>query len=116
MIAPEIVVAPSFEEAVKRLDPSEARRTSAFLDKLTEDPGRGGMRFEIVRKQPDRNICSARVSMELRAIGYNTGGTLTLLWVAHHDEAYVWARTKCIICHPLTGRVLKVYDAPPAED
>ncbi len=113
MTAPEIVVANSFEECVARLDPTSAQRARAFLGKLAEDPQRGSLNFEIVRKQPDRKMRSARVSHELRAIAYVSGPTLTLLWVAHHDDAYSWARSMCVVCHPMTGKVLEVREVEP---
>jgi hypothetical protein len=108
----EVVVADSFEEALSRLDANDARRARRFLDRLCDEPDRAGLNFEIVRKQPDRNMCSARVSLEMRAIAYRCSGALTLLWVDHHDAAYAWARARCVECHPVTGRVLHVSELP----
>jgi mRNA-degrading endonuclease RelE of RelBE toxin-antitoxin system len=113
--SPDIVVADTFDQACERLDQADAKRADAFVDRLVTDPSRAGTHFEIVRKQPDRNMRSARVSLELRAIAYLHGETLTLLWVDHHDSAYRWARAKCVVCHPVTGHVIAVTDAPEAE-
>jgi hypothetical protein len=104
----EVTVADSFEDAIGRLDANDAKRVRRFLGKLADDPERAGMNWEIVRKQPDRNMCSTRVSLEMRAIAYRCAGTLTLLWVDHHDAAYAWARARCVECHPVTGQVLSV--------
>jgi hypothetical protein len=112
----EVMVADSFEEALARLDASDARRARRFRDRLAEEAGRTGLNLEIVRKQPDRSMCSARVSLEMRAIAYRCAGTLTLLWVDHHDAAYAWARARCVECHPVTGRVLRVTDRPVGDD
>ena len=57
-------------------------------------------------------MCSARVSLEMRAIAYRSAGTLTLLWVDHHDAAYAWARSRCVECHPVTGHVVRVFERP----
>jgi hypothetical protein len=103
-----VAVADSFGDAVARLDAEDGRRARRFLDKVADDPERAGLNCEIVRKQPDRNMCSMRVSLDIRAIAYRYGGTLTLLWVDHHDSAYAWARARCVECHPVSGRVLKV--------
>jgi hypothetical protein len=111
---PAIVVADSFDQACERLQRGDARHADVFVDKLAADPAQAGMRFEIVRKQPDRNMRSARVSLDLRAIGYVCGPTLTLLWVDHHDAAYRWARSKCVVCHPVTGHVISVTEMPEA--
>ena len=112
MTTPTIVLADTFDQACDRLEPVDAKRADAFVDKLLADPSRAGAHFEIVRKQPDRNMRSARVTLDLRAIGYLCGETLTLLWVDHHDGAYRWARSKCVVCHPITGHVISVTDAP----
>jgi hypothetical protein len=114
MTTPAIVVADSFDEACDRLEKGDAKHVDAFVVRLVDDPSRAGMRFEIVRKQSDRNMRSARVSLDLRAIGYLCGETLTLLWVDHHDAAYRWARSKCVVCQPITGHVISVTDAPEA--
>jgi hypothetical protein len=115
MTTPAIVVADSFELACDRLQKADAKHVDVFVGRLAADPSQAGMRFEIVRRQSDRNMRSARVSLELRAIGYLCGETLTLLWVDHHDAAYRWARSKCVVCHPITGHVISVTDAPEAE-
>ena len=115
MTTPAIVIADTFDQACERLETTDAKRADVFVDKLAADPTQAGMRFEIVRKQSDRNMRSARVSLELRAIGYLYGETLTLLWVDHHDAAYRWARSKCVECHPITGHVISVTDAPGTE-
>jgi mRNA-degrading endonuclease RelE of RelBE toxin-antitoxin system len=108
----EVAIADSFEEALSRLEKPDAKRARHFMSKLCDDPGRAGLGFEIVRRQPDRNMRSARVSLEMRVIAYQCSGMLTLLWVDHHDAAYAWARSRCVECHPVTGRVIRVVEAP----
>jgi hypothetical protein len=107
----QVAVADSFEDAVAHLEKPDGKRARRFMDKLCDDPARAGLGFEIVRRQPDRNMRSARVSLEMRAIGYQCSGTLTLLWVDHHDAAYAWARARCVECHPVTGTVIRVFEA-----
>ena len=111
----ERVVAGSFEEAARRLEGPEAKHIAAFVDKLAADPASHGARFEPVRKAQDRHMLSARVSLSLRAIAYECAGVLTLLWVGHHDAVYAWARNRCVECHPVTGRVVRVYEADPPD-
>ena len=107
----EIAIADSFEESGSRLEGSAAKHVAAFVEKLVAEPDSHGAHFEPVRNAQDRHMLSARVSRELRAIAYECAGLLTLLWVDHHDHAYAWARTRCVECHPMTGRVLRVYEA-----
>ena len=112
----EIFVADSFDESALRFEGSEAKHVVAFVDKLAASPGSHGVRFEPVREAHDRHMLSARVSRSLRAIAYECAGVLSLLWVDHHDRAYTWARARCVECHPVTGRVVRVYEAErPAE-
>ena len=109
MIA-EIVVADSFDESAGRLEGPEAKHVAAFVDKLAASPDSHGVRFEPVSRAHDRHMVSARASRSLRAIAYECAGVLTLLWVDHHDRAYTWARARCVECHPVTGRVVRVYE------
>lgn len=111
MSASEIVVAPTFDEACEKFRGGDLKHIHAFVDKLVTDPYRAGLHFEKLHEHTDDKMRSARVSRELRAIAYECSDVITLLWVDHHDRAYRWARSKCVTCHPVTGRVLEVTDA-----
>ena len=111
----EILVAESFDESARRFEGPEAAHVAAFVDKLVASPNGHGVRFEPVREAHESHMVSARVSLALRAIAYECADVLTLLWVDHHDQAYAWARTRCVECHPLTGRVVRVYEAEDDE-
>jgi len=72
---------------------AHADRAFAFLERLVADPTREGTKFERIERTADAKLCSLRVSDDLRAIALEQGPDLVLLYVAHHDEAYRWART-----------------------
>jgi hypothetical protein len=111
-----IEITPSFEQAAARFEGADAKHVAAFVTKLTEDPEREGVHFERVHEARERHILSARVSRDLRAVAYECEGVLSLLWVDHHDRAYSWARTRCVECHPVTGHVIRVYEADRASE
>ena len=94
----EIALARSFIDALAHLEPVATKRTAAFLDRLVRDPNLPGLRSEIVHDAGDRSIRSLRVTDDLRAIAQISADRLLLLFVAHHDEAYLWARGHCIDC------------------
>ena len=94
----EIALAHSFIDALAHLEPVATKRTAAFLDRLLRDPGHRGLHAEAVRDARDRSIRSLRITDDLRAIAQVSTDRLLLLFVAHHDEAYLWARGHCIDC------------------
>ena len=111
----EIVIADSFPQSAARFQGPDAKHVAAFVEKLMVSPDAHGVRFEPVRDAHDHHMLSARVSRSLRAIAYECAGVLTLLHVDHHDQAYAWARGRCAECHPVTGRIVRVYEAGPAQ-
>ena len=96
----QIALAHSFIDALARLEPINAKRTAAFLDKLLEEPEAAGLHTEMVHGASDRSIRSLRVTVDLRAIAQRLGDQLVLLFVGHHDDAYSWARTHFSGCPP----------------
>ena len=94
----QITLAHSFIDALARLDPINAKRTAAFLDKLIEEPEASGLHTEMVHGANDRTVRSMRVTVDLRAIARQLGDQLLLLFVGHHDDAYSWARAHCSGC------------------
>jgi hypothetical protein len=103
----EIALAHSFIESLARLEPIATKRTAAFLDKLLRDPAYRGLHAEMVQGAHDRNVRSLRVTDDLRAIARISSGSMLLLFVAHHDDAYAWAREHCSSCSA-DGRAIAV--------
>jgi mRNA-degrading endonuclease RelE of RelBE toxin-antitoxin system len=100
---PHIVMTDEFVASLADLDAKSRKRVTAFLDRIAGVPDAARLDLEIVHDAGDRAVRSMRVSSDLRAIAVLDGDHLVLIHVAHHDEAYSWARTHCIRCHPLTG-------------
>ena len=83
---------------MRALDRADARRASAFAEKLVAASGLADLRMEIVHDAHVREVRSFRVTQDLRAIAHLECGRLLLLFVARHDPAYAWARNHCIEC------------------
>lgn len=100
-----ISLADSFLHALARLSAGDVKRVVAFLDKLVHQPDAAGLRPEAVHDAADRAVRSFKVTHDLRAIAHVEGDRLLLLWVARHDQAYVWAREHCLDCDPLKSEI-----------
>ena len=91
---------------------SQAERVFAFLERLVADPEREGANLERIDRASDAKMCSLRVTADLRAIGIEQGPDLVLLYVAHHDAAYRWARTHRAVHDPGGLRVVEIPEVP----
>jgi len=95
-----------FLSAMADMDGADARRVAAFLDRLIRDPA-GSPAAEIVHDAGDRSVRAMRVTRDLRAIVCLEEDRVVLLHVAHHDDAFRWAREHCVRCGP-DGDALEV--------
>lgn len=75
-----------------------------FLKKFIKNPMSPGIHYEKVRAY-DSNLYSVRINDAYRGIVLrpNEGNTFSLLWVAHHDNAYEWAKRRKTRVNPVTG-------------
>lgn len=110
-----LAMAESFIEAMAGLDARDAKRTASFLQKLTQAEDVAPLHPEIVHDAGDRTIRSLRVTQDMRAIAHHDSDEWLLLFVGRHDDAYAWARDKCVMCHPVTGELQVVADPHRAE-
>lgn len=112
-----LALSDSFIDALCKLEHVDARRASAFVDKLLTEPDTRGLHEEMVKDAHNRSVRSFHVTREMRAIGHIEGDTLVLLWVDRHDRAYAWARSRCIECAAHDAEILvstAEKNAPPA--
>jgi hypothetical protein len=94
----KISISDSYLAAMRALDRADARRASAFAEKLVSSADTVGFHMEIVHEARDRAVRSFRVTKDMRAIAHLDCGRLLLLYVDRHDAAYSWARGHCIEC------------------
>ncbi|MCS6885916.1 MAG: ATP-dependent helicase [Acidobacteriota bacterium] len=107
-------LATTFITAVLRLSANEAKQVWNFVDKIRNDPNRPGLNLERLKRSRSKNLWSARISADLRAILYICGDERILLYVDHHDEAYRWAELHDVEKNPASGRT-EIINLPQVE-
>ncbi|MBM1170204.1 UvrD-helicase domain-containing protein [Microvirga arabica] len=88
-----------------RLPRAVQDKAAKLILKLKNDPAANGVNFESIEGARDRHMKSARIDQGHRAIVYDRGGALVVLWMDKHDDAYRWARDRIIDINPLTASV-----------
>ena len=96
-------IATTFTASLAKLNSSEQTAVKTTVFDLQTDPTRPGLRMHRVEGTRDRNFRSARVNQDIRIIIHQSGDSMTLSYVDHHDNAYNWARGRRMEAHPRTG-------------
>ena len=102
---PEVHIMLDFMQAQSRLPRAVQSKTSKLILQLKADPSANGVNWESIEGAQDRHMKSARVDLSYRAIVYDRGNALILLWVDKHDDAYRWARNRVVEINPATASV-----------
>lgn len=99
----EFRIADTFTDSLGHLTAQEqkAAKTTAF--DLQLDPTSNGLSFHKLDRAKDTNFWSVRVNADIRIIVHRTAGSILLVYVDHHDDAYKWAERRKIERHPTTG-------------
>ena len=121
----EFRIADTFTDSLARLTAQEqkAAKTTAF--DLQMNPASPGLSFHKLDRAKDSNFWSVRVNADIRIIVHRTAGSILLVYVDHHDDAYKWAERRKIERHPTTGAMqlvevrerieeVEIYQAPAA--
>jgi superfamily I DNA/RNA helicase len=111
---PEVHIMLDFLQAQSRLPRAVQSKTSKLILQLKADPNANGINWESIEGARDRHMKSARVDLNYRAIVYDRGNALVLLWVDKHDDAYRWARNRVVEINRATASV-QVSDLGLAE-
>jgi superfamily I DNA/RNA helicase len=99
-------IANTFQKALQKLEGKDS--AAAKLAKQTAfdfqmNPTQSGFSFERLNKSKDPNFWSLRVSDDIRIIAHRAPDTVTMCYVARHDDAYHWAERRRFEIHPETG-------------
>ena len=105
MQRPDVHIMLDFMQAQSRLPRAVQSKTSKLILQLKADPSANGVNWESIEGARDRHMKSARVDINYRAIVYDRGNALVLLWVDKHDDAYRWARNRVVEINPATASV-----------
>jgi mRNA-degrading endonuclease RelE of RelBE toxin-antitoxin system len=117
-------IADSFQTALRRLSAQEQKAVKETVFDLQMNPAAPGLQFHRIDKSKDSNFWSMRVNRDIRLIVHKTQDSFLICYVAHHDDAYVWAERRRIETHPTTGaaqivevreRVQEIVVHKPAE-
>lgn len=109
-----VAISSDFFSAFAALPKAKQWRVMDFISKFRSNPMSPGMNFEKINDAYDKNMRSVRVDDTYRAIVMQEGKVFLLLWVAHHDDAYDWARKKRCMLNHTTGSI-QVYEASGQE-
>ncbi|MGU3476565.1 UvrD-helicase domain-containing protein [Methylobacterium sp. D48H] len=88
-----------------RLPRDAQDRAAKLILQLKNDASANGINFESIEGARDRHMKSARIDKGHRAIVYDRGGALIVLWMDKHDDAYRWARNRGLDVNPATSAV-----------
>ncbi len=120
-LAIKVAISADFFKAFSVIPRSRQAKVIRFIDKFRANPTAVGTNYEKIRDGRDPGLHSVRIDEAYRGIVHKPkqGNVYLLLWVAHHDDAYDWARKRICRVHPETGsiQVFNVDDtgyAPPA--
>lgn len=107
MEMPKVAIAGDFLAAFAKIPKKQQKKVQEFISKFRQDPMSSGINYEKVRDAKTSNVHSVRIDQTYRGIVLKpeTGNLYMLMWVAHHDDAYDWARRHDCQIHPSTGAI-----------
>ena len=90
-----IVITDSYMISVEKLNNQERKQAIKTIKQMKKDISIPALKVHAIdRAKCDSRFRSARVSSDLRIIFMQDGDFCTLLYIAHHDDAYDWCEGK----------------------
>ncbi len=99
----EFRIADTFQDSLTKLTAPEQKAAKMTAFDLQLNPSHPSFQFHRVDRAKDPHFWSVRAGSDLRLIVHQTGDSLMLCYVDHHDAAYDWALRRKIERHPRTG-------------
>jgi len=96
-------IADTFTDSLARLSGQEQKTVKTTAFDLQLNPINPGLQFHKLDNVRDSHFWSLRVNRDIRLIVHKTDASLLLCYVAHHDDAYLWAERRKLETHPKTG-------------
>ncbi|MBY5946834.1 UvrD-helicase domain-containing protein [Photobacterium rosenbergii] len=104
---PKVAIAGDFLVAFAKIPKKQQKKVQEFISKFRQNPTSSGINYEKIRDAKSTNVHSVRIDNTYRGIVLKPekGNLFMLMWVAHHDDAYDWARRHDCQIHPSTGAI-----------
>lgn len=102
-----VAISSDFLDAFSELPRSQHGKVRRFIEQFKSNPTGPGINYEKIQGAADDKLRSVRIDQAYRGIVLKPeeGNVYMLLWVAHHDDAYRWARNRRYGIHPETGAI-----------
>lgn len=88
-MATNIVCSDTYIDAFSKLDKKTQKKSLETIRLMQRSLRSEGLKIEKLNTKID--FKSARVTQDFRAIFTQAGNTILLVYIAHHDDAYLWA-------------------------
>ncbi|HDM8139082.1 TPA: UvrD-helicase domain-containing protein [Vibrio harveyi] len=104
---PKVAIAGDFLMSFAKIPKQQQKKVQEFISKFRQNPMSSGINYEKIRDAKSSNVHSVRIDQTYRGIVLkpDKGNIYMLMWVAHHDDAYDWARRHDCLIHPSTGAI-----------
>ena len=100
---PTVLLASELFDSAAKLTSAEKGRVMEFIKSFQDNPAHPSLKLHQLKKARSKDMWSARISDDLRAILHKDAETWAILACGHHDDAYHWAERRDIGRHPVTG-------------
>ena len=111
MPQPKVAISDGFFSAFAKLPKTQQGKAAKFITNFRKNPMASGINYEKIRDASDPDMRSVRIDQAYRGIVLKpaNGNVYLLLWVDHHDEAYLWARRNRCSINAETGGI-QIYE------
>ncbi len=108
----KVAISSDFFTSFSRLPKAQQGKVSKFITNFQKNPRSPGINYEKIMDATDPNMRSVRIDNTYRGIVLKpkVGNVYMLLWVDHHDDAYVWARRHRCDINSQTGAI-QIYES-----
>jgi len=112
MPQPKVAISDGFFSAFAKLPKTQQGKAAKFITNFRKNPMASGINYEKIRDAADPDMRSVRIDQAYRGIILKpaNGNVYLLLWIDHHDEAYMWARRNRCSINAETGGI-QIYEA-----
>ncbi|OQY18622.1 MAG: DNA helicase [Desulfobacteraceae bacterium 4572_35.1] len=103
----KVAISSDFFTSFSRLPKVQQGKVSKFITNFQKNPRNHSVNYEKIMDAADLNMRSVRIDNTYRGIVLKpkAGNVYVLLWVDHHDEAYLWAKRHRCDINSQTGAI-----------